>query len=229
VLEFPKWRCICLNRSAIILAGGSSRGFNDDKGVLELDGKPLINHVIDVVKGLADEIIVVTNSQERADAYSKVISSKVRFAVDVCESKGPLVGALTGFEASNGEYSALLPFDSPFVSREVLSLLFDCCIGKTAVIPRSTDMECEPLHSVYHTKQALQAAKEALEENEFDVQAMVEKLRGVRYISTMVIEQLDPDLKTFFTVNTPLDLKKAAVMGKPRKTSKTKQNKKEKW
>ena len=52
-----------------------------------------------------DEIIVVTNSQERADTYAKMVSTKVRFAIDVCESKGPLVGALTGFEAANGEYS----------------------------------------------------------------------------------------------------------------------------
>ena len=55
------------------------------------------------------------------------------------------------------------------------------------------------------------------------MQAMVERLHGVRYISMMVIEQLDPDLKTFFTVNTSFDLKKAAVMGKPRKTSKIKE------
>jgi molybdopterin-guanine dinucleotide biosynthesis protein A len=105
-----------------------------------------------------------------------------------------------------------------------MSLLFDCCVGRAAVIPRSTDMECEPLHAVYHTKQALQAAKDAIAENELEVQAMVERLHGVRYMSTMVIEQLDPDLKTFFTVNTPLDLRKATVMDKPRKTSKTKPN-----
>jgi molybdenum cofactor guanylyltransferase len=212
-----------LNRSAIILAGGTSKGFSSDKGFLELEGKPLLSHVVEAVKCLVEEIIVVTNSQDRADTYTKEVPSKVRFVVDVCESTGPLVGAMTGFNAANGEYSALLPFDSPFVSQEVLSLLFDCCIGKAAVIPRSTDMECEPLHAVYHTKQALQAAKDALEEDEVDLQAMVDKLRGVRYMSMMVIKQLDPDLKTFFTVNTPLDLRKATVMGKPRKTSKTKQ------
>jgi molybdopterin-guanine dinucleotide biosynthesis protein A len=136
---------------------------------------------------------------------------------------------LTGFEAANGEYSALLPFDSPFVSKEVLSLLFDCGVGKAAAIPRWTNQEIEPLHAVYQTKQALKAAKEALLENQLDLQVMVEKMRGVRYISTMVLEQLDPDLKTFFTVNTPFDLKKAAVMGKPRKTSKIKENRKGKW
>jgi molybdopterin-guanine dinucleotide biosynthesis protein A len=213
-----------MNRSAIILAGGSSRGFTSDKGILELGGKPLLNHVIDAVESLVEEVIVVTSSQEQADSYSKLVSSgKVKFQVDVCESKGPLCSALTGFEAANGEYSALLRFDSPFISTEVLSLLFDCGIGKAAAVPRWTDQEIEPLHSVYNTKQALQATKEALAEDGSDMQTIVEKLRGVRYISTMVIEQLDPDFKTFFYVNTPLDLRKAAVMGKPRKTSKTKQ------
>jgi len=211
-----------LDKSAIILAGGSSTRFNTDKGVLELDGKPLLSYVIDAVEGLVEEIIVVTNTQARADTYAKLVSEEVRFAVDIRESKGPLIGALTGFEEANGEYSVLLPFDSPFVSKEVLSLLFDCCIGKAAAVPRWTNQDIEPLHAVYNTKQALIATEEALAENELDVQAIVERLRGVRYISTMVIEQLDPDFKTFFNINTPLDLKKAAVMGKPRKTSKDK-------
>jgi molybdenum cofactor guanylyltransferase len=217
-----------LDRSAIILASGSSSKFDCDKGSLELNGKPLINYVVNAVKDLAEEIIVVTSSQEQADTYAKLASSEVRFAVDVCASKGYLSGALTGFESANGEYSALLPFDSPFVSQEVLSLLFDCAVGKAATIPRYTDQEIEPLHAVYHTKEALKAGKEALAEN-LDLEAMVEKLRGVRYMSTMVIEQLDPDLKTFFTVKTSLDLKKATVMFKPRKTSKTKENTKGKW
>lgn len=211
-----------MDRSAIILADGSSAKFKSDKELLELNGKPLINYVIDVVSGLVDEVIVVVSSRELADLYAEVVSSEVRFVVNDYETKGMLVGAIAGFEAAKGEYSALLPFDSPFVSGEVMSLLFDCAVGKAAVIPRSTNMECEPMHAVYHTKQALKAAEEALEDNEFGVQAMVDKLRGVRYMSLMVIEQLDPDLKTFFTVKTPFDLKKAAVMGKPRKTAKTK-------
>jgi hypothetical protein len=50
------------------------------------------------------------------------------------------------------------------------------------------------------------------------MEAMVSKMRGVRYLSTLVIEQLDPDFRTFSKVNTPLDLKKAMSMTKPRKT-----------
>jgi molybdopterin-guanine dinucleotide biosynthesis protein A len=215
---------LCLDRSAIILAVESSSKFDSDKGTLELNGKPLISYVVDAVKELSDEIIIVTGSQQQGDAYAKLVSSEVRFVVDTSSSKSALSGAQVGFEAANGEYSALLPFDSPFISQEVLSLLFDCAVGKEANIPRYTNQEMEPLHAVYHTKEALKAAKEALAENQFEVEAMVEQLRGVRFMSTMVLEQLDPDLKTFFTVKTPLDLKKAAVMFKPRKTSKTKDN-----
>jgi molybdopterin-guanine dinucleotide biosynthesis protein A len=212
-----------LDRTAIILAGGSSAKFIGDRGLLNLHGKPLINHAVDAMKCLVDEIVVVTSSKERADLYRKVVSSEAKFIINDSESEGLLAEAAAGFEAAQGEYSALLPFDSPFVSQEVMSLLFDCATGKAAVIPRSTNMECQLLHAVYHTKQALQAAKEALKESEVDLQAMIEKLRGVRYMSMMVIEQLDPDLKTFFTVKSTFDLKKAEVMGKPRKAFKTKE------
>jgi molybdopterin-guanine dinucleotide biosynthesis protein A len=212
-----------MDKSAIILATGSSKGFTEDKGISELNGKPLIRHVVDAVADLVDEVIVVVDTQERADLYAKALPADVKFVVDSSEVKAPLAEAMVGFEAAGGDYSALLPFDSPFVSSEVMSLLFDCAPGKAAVIPRSSDMICEPLHAVYRTKQALEAAKDALEDCELDLQAMVERLRGVRYMSMMVIEQLDPDFKSFFRVNTGFELKKAAVMGKPRKTSKTKQ------
>jgi molybdopterin-guanine dinucleotide biosynthesis protein A len=86
-----------LDRSAIVLAGGFSTRFGQDKGVLELANKPLIKRVVDVVSPLVDETIVVTNSRERAERYEKVLAANVRFVVDVCDSSGPLIGALTGF------------------------------------------------------------------------------------------------------------------------------------
>jgi molybdopterin-guanine dinucleotide biosynthesis protein A len=208
-----------LDRSAIILAEGSQGKFSEDRGLLKLDNKPLLNHVVDAVKGIVGEVLVVTSSKEQSDLYAKMVSSSnVQFAINIDELKGSLAGALTGFEAAQGKYSLLLPFDAPFVSRDVLSLLFDCCIGKSAVIPRWPSRQIEPFHAVYHTGQALEAAKEALASDELDMEAMVCKMRGVRYLSTLVIEQLDPDFRTFFTINTPLDLKKAMIMTKPRKT-----------
>lgn len=208
-----------MDRSAIILAEGLQGKFGEDRGLLKLDNKPLLNHVVDAVKGIVGEVLVVTSSKEQSDLYGKMVSSSnVQFAISTDEPKGSLAGALAGFEAAQGKYSLLLPFDAPFVSKDVVSLLFDCCIGKSAVIPRWPSRQIEPLQAVYHTGQALAAAKEALASGELDLEAMVSKLRGVRYLSTLVLEQLDPDFRTFFTINTPLDLKKAVAMTKPRKT-----------
>jgi molybdopterin-guanine dinucleotide biosynthesis protein A len=206
-----------LDRSAIILAGGPSSRFGEDKGAIELEHKPLIRHVFDAVKGLADEVIVVTDTQERADNYAKLLPATVKFVIDSRDSNGPLIGALTGFEVAQEKYSLLLPYDVPFVSKEVVSLLFDLCIGKTAAIPRNPDNQIEPLCAVYQTKIALETAKKVADEGAVDMQTMVEQLRGVRYISTMVIEQIDPQLRTFFNINAPLDLKIAAMMLHPKK------------
>lgn len=206
-----------MDRSAIILVAGFQGTFSGDKGLLKLDNKHLLNRVVDAVKGIVDEVIIVTGSKKKADAYAEIFQSNARFVTDADASGEPLVAALTGFEAAEGKYSLLLLFDVPFVSRDVVSLLFELCIGKSAVIPRWPNSQIEPLHAVYHTKQAWEAAKKALANNELDMNALISKMQGVRYISTLVIEQLDPDLRTFFNINTPLDLKKAMTMIKPRK------------
>lgn len=206
-----------MDRSAIVLAGGISSRFGQDKGVLELNHKSLIKHVVDTVRAVTDEIIVVANSPKRVEKYAKLVGPNVRFAIDLEQAKGPLVGALTGFVAARGSYALLLPVDVPFVSRDVVDLLFELCHGRSAVIPRWPNAQIEPLHAVYHVQVALEAAKIAVGDGRLNVRAMIEGMRGVRYVSTLVIQELDPELKTFFNVNTPLDLKKAEIMAKPRR------------
>jgi hypothetical protein len=71
---------------------------------------------------------------------------------------------------------------------------------------------------------AIEAAKAMLGEGKEDMESMVEHLRGVRYLSTMVIEQLDPDFRSFFKATTPADLRKASAMSKP-KAQRAKQKK----
>ena len=206
-----------MHRSAIVLAGGSSSRFGEDKGVIELSCEPLIRRVLDSVRPAVDEIIVVTSSHERAAKYAKFVGGDVKFAVDECESKGPLIGALTGFGVAEGDYALLAPFDAPFISREVITLLFELCAGKAAVIPRWPNGQIEPLHAVYRTKIALECAKSAVNEGRLDMRGMIERMQSVRFVSTLVIEQLDPELKTFFNVNKPVDLKKAVALDKRKK------------
>ena len=198
-----------MKNSAIILAGGFSRRFGRDKGLIILAGKPLVLHVVDRVSKVVDEVLLVVSSKDQKSKFENILEEKAILVIDKNDSQTPLIGAITGFESAKGEYSLLLPCDTPLVSAQIVQFLLDMCINRSASIPRWPSRYIEPLQAVYHTKSALTAAKTAFAEENMNMLSMIENLRGVRYVSTMVLEQLEPDLLTFFNVNTPQDLKKA--------------------
>ncbi len=198
-----------MKNSAVVLAGGFFKRFGQDKALIELNDKPLILHILDRTSKIVDETVVVARSENQKKTFERLLSHRASVVVDRYEAQSPLVGVLAGFESVQGEYSLLLPCDTPFVSSQVARFLLDICVKKSAVIPRWPNGYIEPLQAVYHTKSALTAAKTALEEGKLDLQSMIAHLRGVRYVSTMVLRQMDTELLTFFNINTFEDLKKA--------------------
>jgi len=198
-----------MERAAIVLAGGYSKRFGQDKGLVTLAGKPLIMHVLDRVNEAVDEALVVVSSESQKTAYSKVVPNINRIFVDHQNIRSPLVGGLTGFSNTRAQYSLLLPCDTPFVSRNVVELLFETCGGVDVAVPRWPNDYIEPLQAVYRTGSALNATRQALRCEEIRPLNMISLLPRVRYLSTLVIQQLDPQLMTFFNINTPIDLTNA--------------------
>ncbi len=198
-----------MKNSAIILAGGFSKRFGRDKGLIELARKPLVLHVVDKTSAIVDEIVVVVSSNIQRKKFQRFLNHRASVIVDEQNAQSPLVGALTGFGHVQGNYSLLLPCDTPFVSAQVAQLLLDLCVGKSAAVPRWPNGYVEPLQATYHAKSAYKATKIALEEGKFNLRSMLAHLSGIRYISTTVLKTLDPRLMTFFNINMPEDLKKA--------------------
>jgi len=204
-------------RTGIILAGGTSERFGCDKGLLELAGKPLVLHVFDRIKNQVDEVIVIVGSAEQKRLYSKIFPSEIKIYIDAEKENCPLIGALTGYANANGTYSLLLPCDTPFISKDVVELLFEASFNVDATIPRWPNGYIEPLQAVYHTGSALSAAKKAVMNGKRRMRSMISLLHGVRYISTIVLREIDSDLLTFFNVNTLIDLKRAKSIIKTRR------------
>jgi len=204
-------------RTGIILAGGNSKRFGCDKGLLELAGKPLILYVFDRVEDQVDEVITVVGSADQKRAYAKILPSEVEIHIDIESGSCPLIGALTGLANADGAYSIILPCDTPFISKEVIELLFEASFRVDAVIPRWPNGYIEPLQAVYHTRSALSAARTAVMNGKRRMQSMISLLRAVRYFSTIVLKEIDSDLLTFFNINTPLDLEKARNLMKTRR------------
>lgn len=200
-------------RTAIILAGGKSKRLGYDKGLADLAGKPLIIHVIERVRSVVDEIVVCLRPGSQVSVYSRLLPKGGRIVVDDENlPQCPLTGALTGLMNADGKYSSILPCDTPFISTRLIDLLFELAVGVDAAIPRWPNGYIEPLQAVYRTDTSLDAARKALEGGGCEMRAMISLLRRVRYISTLVIREFDPNMYTFMNINTPMDLKRAEAL-----------------
>ena len=201
-----------LKSSAIILSGGFSKRFGRDKGLVKLKGKPVVMYLLEKVAKVVDEKVIVVGSEAQRDVFSSLFEHVADVIVDKYDGDGPLIGGLTGFETVQTEYSLLLPCDTPFLSSEIATLLLNSCVGRSAVIPRWPNGWIEPLQAAYYTKSALIATKKALEQGKMEVRSMISHLRNIQYVSTVTLQKLDPELLTFFNINTFADLKKAESM-----------------
>lgn len=198
-----------MEKSAIVLAGGLSKRFGLDKGLVKLAWRPLILHVLDRVSTVVDEIVIVVGSESQEKAYAPFLRQKVKAVVDKFEIQSPLIGTLAGLESVEGRYSLLLPCDTPFISSQIMALLLELCVNNDAVIPQWPNDYLEPLQATYDTKSAIAATRKALKDGELNMYSMISRLKKVRYISTQDFERIDPRLMTFFNVSTPEDLKEA--------------------
>ena len=192
-------------RGAVILAGGKGSRIGGNKHLRILHGKPLIRYMVDAASVVADEIIVVLRDDD-SRSYQEVLPENVKLVLDTQTSEAPLVGMIAGARAARSEYSAFLSCDLAFLNPRVLDYLFSEAEGADAAIPQWPDGLKEPLHSVYKIGPTAAAAEAALKAKEYRNIAVAQRLNRVKYVAVNKIKHHDPELLTFFNVNTETDL-----------------------
>lgn len=158
---------------------------------------------------VAEEIVVVLKVGENPAEYRDILPGEVNVLVDAMQSKAPLVGIMTGTRAATSEYSAVLSCDLALLNPQVLDYLFDQVQGLDAIVPHWPDGRFEPLHSVYETRAAVKAAENALREGDYRNISVARRIQRVRYIPVDELRRFDPELLTFFNVNSAEDLETA--------------------
>ncbi len=104
------------NANAIILCGGKSSRIFLPKPFIEINGRTIIENIVEVLKGLFNKIIIVTNNIE------KYIKLEVELIVkDKIPGKGPLGGIYTGLNYSDTFYNFILACDMPFIEPGAIS------------------------------------------------------------------------------------------------------------
>lgn len=173
-------------KSVIVLCGGQSRRMGQDKGSMNINDKPMIIHVLDSLKGIINEAIIVLNDEDRIIKYKKFINEeeydfKIKFVEDEIKNKGPLSGIETGLKNISSNYGLILPCDSPFISKtHVINLFGEIDDEYDCIIPYHNEENklktSEPLHGIYN-ENLISEIEELLEKNTLHVKGLIEKCK----------------------------------------------------
>jgi molybdopterin-guanine dinucleotide biosynthesis protein A len=144
--------------TAIILAGGKSSRMGEDKYLLPVNGKPLIQYIIDQLHGHFDEIIIGANEPERfAFTNLKVVPDNER-------EKGPLMGIYSCIQASSNDANFVTACDIPDMSIKLIKNMINLSVDFDIVMPVTCSDNHEPLYAVYR-KSILPYADQILANN----------------------------------------------------------------
>ena len=192
--------------TSIILAGGKNLRLGRSKALETLDGRSLIERVIERLRPLTNKILIVT-SQERFDLPA---TCQAKILVDLYAGKGPLGGIYTGLLASQSSYNVVVACDMPFLNIELLRYMIALSPGFDAVVPRLEEGKIESLHAIY-SKDCLNNMKMLLEHNCLKISHLLDRVR-VRYVEMVECQKFDPQLLTFFNINCQSDLDQATTL-----------------
>jgi molybdopterin-guanine dinucleotide biosynthesis protein A len=107
--------------TGVILAGGKGRRMGgEDKGLLLVDGRPLIRHIIDAV--LPQVGCLLINANRNLESYRTLGHPVIRDILG--EYLGPLAGVASAMQASYTPYLLILPCDSPLVPSNLCTRLY---------------------------------------------------------------------------------------------------------
>ena len=158
------------NWSAIILAGGKSSRMGTDKGLVEFNGKKMIEHILDVIKYLTDEILIVSNNPD----YKKF---EFPVAEDIYKECGPLGGIHAGLSKSTTPWSFVIGCDMPYITSGFLEFLILQLPQPCDAIVPVHDEKVEPLCALFN-RTALPKMESLLLKNELKMQEVVTKLNS---------------------------------------------------
>lgn len=197
------------NVLGMILAGGLARRMGGgDKSLIELNGKPLLAHVIERLKAQTDHVIINANGDAArfADYHLPVVPDPVDGA------QGPLAGVLAGLEwalenAPQCDWVMSVAVDTPFFPQDLIERMAG------AVEASDADMACAASNARSHPVFGLWPVKLA---GDLRIALIEQDIRKVdiwtaRYSCEMVAFEAN-GFDPFFNVNRPEDVEQARMI-----------------
>lgn len=205
--------------NGFVLAGGLSTRMGRDKALLELRGRPLVIHMLELLRGVGLEPRIC-GSRADLETFAAVIEDRF-------EGCGPLGGIDAALEVSDAELNLFVPVDLPQIPAAFLRWLMERAerSGAVATVP-TIEGRAQPLCAVYGRRlhrglrQSLATGKyKVMRALEFAATGLGERmdLFSLETVATTLPAgtwPLEPRPSAWFqNVNTPADYERVRSMG----------------
>jgi molybdopterin-guanine dinucleotide biosynthesis protein A len=198
----PKSKLQC---TGVILSGGlATRYDGTDKALLQVGGIRILDRIYRIYAELFEEIILVTNSPEKFLEWDLLI------VPDLFPIRSSLTGIHAGLFFMSNPFAFISACDTPFIKKEIVETVIGNIDEHIDMVMPETASGFEPLCAAY-SKRCLTPAQQHLEQDKVKITKAFRKCR-IKTISEKVLREKDPDLQSFFNINTRDDLKRAEEM-----------------
>ena len=185
--------------TALIMAGGESRRMGRDKATLTLGDRSLLERVVVVMRQVFPALLVSVR-EARPDLEWPQVG-------DASPGAGPLAGLSAGLEKATTPWLFAVATDMPFMRPALIEYLGACRTDCQAVVP-VVGGHPQPLAAFYAV--SCRTPIRALLDGggKRSLRGALEQL-NVRYVDESELLAADPDLRSFFDLDTPDDLRAA--------------------
>ena len=189
--------------SALILAGGESRRFGEDKAFIAFSGTSLIEHIINQLKPYFPEIIISAKETEKFRHLNLPVCA------DKLPKAGPLGGIHAGLQTSKSPYLFVTACDMPYPSPGIIDYLKkyvqQCSPGsRPDAVVLCRDGFIEPLHGMY-SKNSVQAMERFVKSGNSGIFSFLQTTE-IKTVESSLINRLCPDRSLYLNINKKEDL-----------------------
>lgn len=194
------------NFSGYVLAGGKSSRMRADKAFLEINGETFIKRAVRTLSSVCNDRVKIVLNPAQTNFIER-LPGGVPYVFDEFENRGALGGIHAALKNCETKYALILAVDLPLVTIEAIERLAEIAFASntfTAVVPRQTDGNLQPLCAVYHARYCLPAL-----ENLSNQTASASVKDFLELIAPRLVDQnkltADQTKDIFFNVNQPAD------------------------
>lgn len=182
--------------SAVVLAGGGSTRMGQNKALLQLGEKTMIERIVDKLRPLFEEIILVTNHPEEYPMLKDVEFVRDKMCL---EDKNSMLGIYTGLSTTKKSHILALPCDMPFLNQDLIKYMISQLGEEDIMVPYIKGFY-QPLHAIY-AKKCLATMENELKNRNYKMISFLKKM-NTKIIGEEKITNFSQDLACFRNVNT---------------------------